>query len=35
VPGLKVNWYDADHALNVEAQQDRLDLLVRLLGPAA
>jgi dienelactone hydrolase len=32
MPNLKLNWYDADHALNVQAQQDRLDLLVNLLG---
>ena len=32
MPNLNVNWYDADHALNVQAQQDRLDLLVNLLG---
>jgi uncharacterized protein len=34
MPNLKVDWYDADHALNAQAQQDRLDFLVAKLGPA-
>lgn len=32
MPNLKLNWYDADHALSIQAQQDRLDLLVNLLA---
>ncbi len=32
MPNLQLTWYDADHALDSQAQQDRLDFLVNSLG---